>query len=197
MSDAPATDRGNEAEIWHLSADLFRRFLDLRASRSERRAVVRHLITRCPDCVALAERITAETGYWLGAEGAEAFVEGDYAQAFQAAFRFATRASRQAAVERLHGWAHWSALDPLLPHERLSAIIERKDWHHWGLFHALLDAARWYKERDPQEAAGIALLALDVVRRCDKGAALAPLFDNVRLYFRRYWLVPGAEFALP
>jgi hypothetical protein len=27
-------------------------------------------------------------------------------------------------------------------------------------------------------------------------AALAPLFDNMRLYFRRYWLVPGAEFAI-
>ncbi len=155
------------AETWHLSADLFRRFLDLRVTHSERRAVVRHLITRCPECVALAERVTAETGYWLGAGGAEAFIEGDYAQAFQAASRFATRAARRVALERLRGWAHWSVLEPLPPHERLHVVVERKDWHHWGLFQALLDATRWYRERDPQEAAEIALLALDAANLLD------------------------------
>lgn len=33
-------------------------------------------------------------------------------------------------------------------------------------------------------------------RRDLGAAALAPLFDNLRLYFRRYWHVPSAEFAL-
>ena len=27
-------------------------------------------------------------------------------------------------------------------------------------------------------------------------AALGPLFDNLRLYYRRYWHVPSAEFAI-
>jgi tetratricopeptide (TPR) repeat protein len=44
-----------------------------------------------------------------------------------------------------------------------SPVVGRKDWHHWGLFRAILDAARWYMARDPQEAADIAQLALDIV----------------------------------
>ncbi|HLX06225.1 MAG TPA: hypothetical protein VKY89_00030 [Thermoanaerobaculia bacterium] len=46
--------------------------------------------------------------------------------------------------------------------------MEHKDWHHWGLFRALLDAARWYRSRDPQEAVDVAQLALDVVELLDQ-----------------------------
>ncbi len=157
----PATER-DMAETWHISADVCRRFLEGRVSVPERRALVRHLITDCPECLALMGRISAESGYWFGKAGAEAYVDRDYAEAFQAAFKFASQLERKLAVERVRGWGHWSALDSLLPQERLPAIIEREDWHHWGLFRALLDAARWYAARDPQEAADIAALARDI-----------------------------------
>ncbi len=49
-------------------------------------------------------------------------------------------------------------------------MIERKDWHHWGLFRALLDAAAWYRGRDPQEAADIARLALAIADLLDPSA---------------------------
>jgi tetratricopeptide (TPR) repeat protein len=164
MSEAEPPPPDDAAASWHVSAELCRRFLEGRVSPPERRAVVRHLITECSECIALMGRISAESGYWLGKAGADAFVDRDYAEAFQAAFRFASQAARRVALERLHGWAHWSALDPLLPDERLPTIIERKDWHHWGLFWALLDAAHWYRTRDPEEAADIARLALEVAR---------------------------------
>jgi tetratricopeptide (TPR) repeat protein len=171
MSETLAAGAADMSETRHLSAELFRRFLEQRASRSERRAVVRHLLTQCPECLALAARITAEGGYWFGKAGAEALVERDYAAAFRAACKFATQAARRVAFERLRGWAHWSALDPLPPNERLPTVVMRKDWHHWGLFRALLDAARWYSSRDPQEAADIVRLALDVVDLLDPQAA--------------------------
>jgi tetratricopeptide (TPR) repeat protein len=151
------------ADTWHLSAELCRRFLEGRVSPAEARALVRHLISQCEDCLGLMGRIVAESGYWFGKAGAQSHAEADYAAAFQAAFKFATRVERSAAEERLRGWAHWSALDPLLPQERLPAVMERKDWHHWGLFRAILDAARWYRGRDPQESVDIAQLALDIV----------------------------------
>jgi tetratricopeptide (TPR) repeat protein len=159
------------AEPWHLSAELFRRFLDQRASPSERRVVVRHLITRCPQCVGLVDRIVAEGGYWFGKEVAEGLAEGDrFLASLEAAAAFADRESRRVAFELLRGWGHWSALDPLLPRERLPAVVEHKDWHHWGLFRALLDAARWYRSGDPQEAAAIAQLAVDIVALLDPKA---------------------------
>jgi tetratricopeptide (TPR) repeat protein len=158
---------GDMAETWHISAELFRRFLDQRVTRSERRAVVRHLIAQCPECLSLVGRITAESGYWFGLDAAPALAERDYTEAFQAAFKFTSREARRIAFERLRGWGHWSALDPLLPNERLSTIVMRKDWHHWGLFRALLDAAHWHSFRDPHEAVNIVQLALDTVDLLD------------------------------
>jgi tetratricopeptide (TPR) repeat protein len=163
MSETSPPVRGDAPATWHLSADLCRRFIEGRVSAPEKRAFVRHLVSQCEDCLGLLGRVVAEGGYWFSPRGAKAFAEGDYAAAFQGAFKFATRAERRIALEHLRGWGHWSALDPLLPNERFSAVIEHKDWHHWGLFRALLDAARWYRSRDPQEAADIVLLALEIV----------------------------------
>jgi tetratricopeptide (TPR) repeat protein len=167
MSEPLPAAPADMAETWHLSAELCRRFLEQRVSVFERRAVVRHLVTQCEDCLGLMSRITAEGGYWFGMEGAEAYAERDYAEAFQAAFKFASGLARDIATEHLRGWGHWSALDPLLPNERLPAVVARKDWHHWGLFRAILDATRWYMVRDPQEAADIAQLALDITDLLD------------------------------
>jgi tetratricopeptide (TPR) repeat protein len=167
MSEPQPPGHPGAVDTWHLSAELLRRFLAERVSAPERQRVVRHLLTRCPDCFALAERITAEAGYWTGKGGADERADRDYTAAFQSAFRFATQGARRLAVERLRGWAHWSALDPLLPQERLAAVITQRDWHHWRLFQALLDAAHWYSSRDPHEAAEIAALALDVADLLD------------------------------
>jgi tetratricopeptide (TPR) repeat protein len=159
------------AKPWHLSEELFRRFLDHEVSPSEGRAVVRHLVSQCPECLGLVGRIVAEGGYWFGKEVAEGLAEHDRVLAsFDAAVEFTAREPRRIAFEHLRGWAHWSALDPLLPNERLPAILARKDWHHWGLFRALLDAATWYSSRDSQEAVDIAQLALDIADLLDPAA---------------------------
>ena len=157
------------AEPRHLSAELFRRFLDHQVSQPERRAVVRHLISQCPECLELVGRIVAEAGYWFGKDVAAGLAEGDrFLASIEAASAFVDRESRRVAFEHLRGWGHWSALDPLLPNERLPVVMEHKDWHHWGLFRALLDAARWYRSRDPQEAVDIAQLALDILELLDQ-----------------------------
>ena len=177
------------AETWHISAELFRRFLDQRISRSERRAVARHLIGQCPECLGLVGRIVAEGGYWFGPTGEGAFAERDYAEAFQAAFKFTDREARRVAFERLRGWGHWSALDPLLPDERLPVVISRRDWQHWGLFRALLDAARWYSFRDPREAVNIVQLALDIVDLLDpKAVGGEPTAKDMRA---KAWAILG------
>jgi tetratricopeptide (TPR) repeat protein len=175
MSDTPPNGLAvdDPAEDWHISADLFRRFLELQVSSPERRAVVRHLVAQCPECTALAARISTERGYWLAAEGAAAFADLGYEAAFQAAFRFADHAARRIALEHLRGCAHWSALIPLQPADRLPLILARKDWHHWGLFRVLLDAAGRTSRRDPRQAAqaaDIAQLALDIVGLLDPQA---------------------------
>jgi tetratricopeptide (TPR) repeat protein len=155
------------AAAWHISAELFRRFLDQRASRSERRAVVRHLITQCPRCLGLVGRIVAEGGYWFGKDVAAGLADGDrFAVAFEAA-AFTGRESRRVAFEYLRGVGQWSALERLLPEERLPSIVRHREYQHWGLFRALLDAARRYSFTDPREAVDIAGLAPEIADLLD------------------------------
>jgi hypothetical protein len=55
---------------------------------------------------------------------------------------------------------------------------------------------RWNAHRNAMAAWLTFQKALEE-RRDHGAAALAPLFDNLRLYYRRYWHVPAAEFAIP
>ena len=99
----PLPPAGEEPATWHLSADLFRRFLEVRTSPAERRAVVRHLISHCPECTARAQRVAVEGGYWFGQQ--DLADEEDYSAAFQNAFQFVDRTDHRMAFERLLGWA--------------------------------------------------------------------------------------------
>ncbi len=157
-------------EEWHISADLFRRFLELKVSKAERKAIIRHLISQCPECLGLVGRISEEAGFWFGPAAAEAFADQDYDRAFDAALKFADRSERRVALERLRGLGHWAALEALLPGERLPLILANRAWQHWGLFRALLDAYHGYILRDPREAANIVRLALDVAELLDPAA---------------------------
>jgi tetratricopeptide (TPR) repeat protein len=157
------------SDEWHISAELFRRFLDNRVGPAERRQVVRHLLGDCVRCTGLVARIADESGYWFPRRR-EAEAQ-DFAATFRAAARFADRAARRLAVERLLGWGQWSALAPLLPEERLAVVMAHREYRHWGLFTALLDAGRWYSFRDPREAVDVVRLALDVAELLDAAAA--------------------------
>ncbi len=178
------------AEAWHISAELFRRFLDQRASRSERRAVVRHLIGQCPQCLGLVGRVVAEGGYWFGKDVAAGLAEGDrFAAAFEAAVKVTDRESRRVAFEHLRGVGQWSALERLLPDERLSSVVAHREYQHWGLFRALLDAARRYSFTDPQEAVDIAELALEIADLLDPAkVGGAPAASDLKA---RAWAILG------
>jgi len=146
---------------WHLSADLFRRFLDGRAKRDESKQIVRHLVRGCDQCQALASRLVAESGYWFPKRSFGVSEEA-YEQVFEAAFSFTTKEERRIAVERLLGWGQWAAVESLLPEERRALVIADRDYHHWGFYRALLDAAHSYGFSDPREGVNIVELALAV-----------------------------------
>jgi tetratricopeptide (TPR) repeat protein len=162
------------ADEWHISAELFRRFLDNRVAPAERRQVVRHLLGDCTRCTALVARIADEGAYWFPSQAAADSEAQDFGPTFRAAARFADRAARRLAVERLLGWGQWSALAPLLPEERLAVVLAHRKYRHWGLYRALLDAARALSFRDAREAVNVVRLALDVAELLDAAAAGGP-----------------------
>src|ERR1700753_2025543 len=155
------------SEEWHLTAEVFRRCVAQRVSPAQRRHGVRHLLAQCPQCLQLASRLSAETGYWFPKGTGVPAGARDYEKSFQAAFRFTGRGDRRFPVERLRGWGQWSALEPLQADERLPMVIAHPEYQHWGLYRALLDAARWYGFRAPKGTVNIVQLALDVAELLD------------------------------
>lgn len=145
----------------HLSAELFRRFLAREITADESKRIIRHLLRGCVPCAELVGRIVEETGHWFPKRGAGATAE-EYEVAFEAAQRFATEKQRREAVARLVGWGQWASLDGLVPEERVAVVVGDKQFHHWGFFHALLDAARRYSFTDPREAVDVVQLAITV-----------------------------------
>jgi tetratricopeptide (TPR) repeat protein len=151
----------------HISAAAFRRFIDGRVSPAELRMIVRHLLSGCQSCQELSARVSAESGFWRPRKPRSAGETEDYQRVLGAAFRFATGAARRMAVQQLRGWGQWRMLEDLPPEERLPFVMRQRLFQHWGLFRALLAAAERSSFREPEAAAAIAELALELANLLD------------------------------
>jgi tetratricopeptide (TPR) repeat protein len=157
------------AEEWHISAELFRRFLRRQASKAENRRLVRHLLGECTFCSALATRLMDEEGYWFP-KRSQGLAPEDYDLAFAAGVDFCAEETKRAAVLRLRGWGQWASIAALLPEERAALVLTDPTYRQWGFYRALLDAARWLGWSDPREAVEIVTLAIGVAARLDPAA---------------------------
>ncbi len=147
----------------HIPEELLRRFLQAEVSREEARKVVRHLLSRCPECLSFSSRMIAQPSLWSKTtEGEEA-----YDEVLTRVLAFATERERQLAVERLRGWAHWTTLEPAKPQERFTLVEVDPSYHTYGLYERLLEASRWYIRTDPIEAVDIVRLAIFVAEHLD------------------------------
>ncbi len=155
--------------VWHITAELFRRFLSGRVTRDEAKRVVRHLIGGCADCAGLARQVMGDSGYWFPRRR-PGRPDGALEQVFESAAGFVSREQRRLAEERLRGWGLWASLEELQPAERTAVVLGDQRFHHWGFFRALLDACRWQTLSDPRRAVSIVELALAVAEVLDPAA---------------------------
>lgn len=190
---------------WHIPKDLLVRFFLVETSRKESRQVVRHLLSPCPRCSDLAQRVTSELG--LFAPRQESW-ERVYEQVFNRVIAFASEEEQRLAVEKLRGWAQWAELEPLAPQLRFVVVESDSRFHNFGLYDRLLEASRWYNHREPAEVVDIVRLAVLVAERLDtsvigeprvrdlKAAAWAQLgnarriaedFEGARRAFKEAW----------
>jgi tetratricopeptide (TPR) repeat protein len=153
-------------EEWHISAELFRRFLRREATKVENRQLVRHLVAECEICSSLATRLMDEEGYWFPKK-AHGLRPEDYGEAFAVAAQLGKVELKRSAVLRLRGWGQWSSIADLLPEERAALVESDPSFLHWGFYRALLDAAQWLAWSDPREAVLITTLAVSVAGKLD------------------------------
>ena len=146
----------------HVSEESVRKFLGLQASREQVREVVHHLLTGCPDCLALAYRIATETGL----SGPLSW-EDAYEQVFARALAFASEEEQRLALESLRGWAKWATLEPMSPQLRFLKIESDPSYHTWGVYERLLEAGRGHLRSEPAEAVDIVHLAVTVAEKLD------------------------------
>lgn len=149
----------------HIGEGLFERFLRAEVSREEAQRVLRHLLSRCPECLPLSSRMTAELGLFSRA----VVHEEAYEPMFERLSAFASRQEERLAVEKLRGWGQWASLEPASPQERFALIESGPRYHTYGFYQRLLEASRWYIRTDPAEAVDVVRLAILVAERLDPG----------------------------
>src|SRR4051812_38943073 len=139
----------------HISEVLFERFLRTEVSREEGQRVVSHLIAGCPQCSALALRLTSELGLWPAKGSARPGWEQAYEEVFSRAMAFARDKEQRLALEKLRGWGQWAELESATPQLRFVMVENDRSYHTFGLYDRLLEASRWYIRSEPAEAVDI------------------------------------------
>src|SRR3982751_4538984 len=164
----------------HISEALFERFLRTEVSREEGRWIVRHLISGCSRCSALAFRLSSELGLWPAKASAKQGWEQAYEEVFSRAMAFASEQEQRLALEKLRGWGQWAELEPVNPQLRFVMVDSDPSYHTFGLYDRLLEASRWYIRSEPVEAVDILRLAILVAERLNPSEIGAERLADLR-----------------
>ena len=134
------------------------RFRAGRASRSENRDIVRHLLEGCGDCRAATSR--------LWPSGRETDLEEETDRTYDAVFRSLEGKLVPRQLELAEERAEVSALRSELaqhPHERQQFLIRNSQrFHSWALAESLLQDSFAWRRREPNQAACFAELGVTV-----------------------------------
>lgn len=155
----------------HVSRGAMQRFFRSELSGRDAHEIVRHLMERCPECLAVAVDVGAEEGYvYQDGDFQSALFPEDperYGAVFLRLLGSAEEAQMEVARERLRGIGLWHMLEKHGQPDRLERIRTDPRMHSWGLYDRLLEKCRETGFRAPALAAEIALLALAVVEMLD------------------------------
>lgn len=168
----------------HVSELVLEGFFRSELPREQRARLVRHLLTRCPDCQRTAASVARRRGLLLGFEepsrspadgGADSYSEV-FLRLLQAAQQSATRVAR----ERQEGERLLAEIERIPPGERLGALREQRRFHLWGLYDRLLARSLEVSRVDPRAGADLAHLALAALATLPAGTHPPALLADFR-----------------
>jgi tetratricopeptide (TPR) repeat protein len=155
----------------HVTEAMMERFLRGESGEDESSFLVRHWLTRCPQCLQAAAAIGGMEGFIeisAGEARPEAVPEdADYQAAFLTLLGSADERQMRRAHEKLRAIGLFAALEELPPEKRLPAIKSEKRFQTWGLFDRLLTKYLEYSRNRPQDGLNLVHLALAVIDRLD------------------------------
>lgn len=140
------------------------------------RALLRHLLDLCPEC----RRAWREVALPRGRAGSGALGDGAYGPAFERAL--AAAESRRPDLERERAEARERVAELAAAPEARQLALLRDDprFARWGVCDLLINESYRAAFEDPEAAAGLARLALEVAGRLDPALYGGPFLADVR-----------------
>jgi tetratricopeptide (TPR) repeat protein len=146
----------------HVTKEQLHLFLARKLPKERAAAVVRHLLSGCPGCLALAR----EAGWTSVLPGPPADIENiEYDAIFRRLDLLHTLVEGDILAERERAESLWARLQSHSPERRLLIVRHEERYHLWGLYERILAESRKASRTDPLAAADLAYLALAVVDR--------------------------------
>jgi tetratricopeptide (TPR) repeat protein len=174
-----------EQDLDHISEGAMERFFRSELPREETARVVRHLLTRCAQCLETAMSVGERYGFTFRrpTELPPAHVSHTptpYEELFLSLLREGEADAMRLAHERLQGIGLLAELETYPPNERLSVIRDNPRFHHWGLFDRMLAKYLEYARNKPQAGIDLVNLALAVLATLPAGKYSPNLLADYR-----------------
>lgn len=147
----------------HLTEKALERLIQGDLPREERKEAVRHLLTRCPECVKLAQTVARRFRRARPGKTRSEVYERILLRVEGANSPLRERIDR----ERLLAASQWASLEKSPQAERLARIAADPSLQTWGLYERLLEAAREAAPAHPARGLERAHLALAVANELD------------------------------
>jgi tetratricopeptide (TPR) repeat protein len=146
----------------HVTKEQLHLFLGRKLPKERAAAVVRHLLSGCPGCLALAR----EAGWTSALPGPPAnLANREYDAMFRRLDLLHALVEGDILAERERADSLWARLQSHAPERRLLIVRNEERYHLWGLYERILAESRQASGTDPLAAADLAYLALAVVDR--------------------------------
>jgi len=148
----------------HLTQDVVERLLAEQLTQEERNEAVRHLLSRCAECIQLARTVAKRFGMvYSGGRFRKAKPKKSELKKYDPIFEklqgLDLDARSKLIHERLIAAGQWASLQKHPQARRLTLISSDPSLHTWGLYDRLLDAAREIAPAHPEKGIEIAILA--------------------------------------
>lgn len=162
----------------HASTDIVERFVRSEASAEERQGLIRHLLSRCPECLSTAGE-APQIRSFQAAHG-PALPDEAYDHVFAKVERQAGKVAQDLAAERTQAARLSQGLrDVKVEHRRIRIRNDRR-FHSWGFCELLLAESREAGREHPPQALELADLAVEAAHRLDAGRYGADRIADLR-----------------
>lgn len=169
----------------HVSERMMQRFFRLELSRRDTAWLVRHLLSRCPQCLEVALQVGQYEGFIPTGKGefqsaSASHDPASYAEVFLGLLRGGEGDVMRLARERLQGMGLLAELEKHPLKQRLSLVRDDPRFHHWGLFDRMLVKYLDYSRNDPQAGIDLVYLALGVLETLPQDRYKKELIEDFR-----------------